>query len=132
MERFGALIPDMREMNPEEIFLLRLDLLIVMVKAYLKGYPVGEYRKAAVLENAAQLHRLASGPDPVRFTVSSSSHLLKQRVKLLSIMASAMMSDDCSLGVHRRDAVYENIKTLCEQAFPKKQFKLFPDIMKVA
>ncbi|THB76089.1 MAG: hypothetical protein D3926_18760 [Desulfobacteraceae bacterium] len=119
-------------MDSEDVFLLRLNLLIVMVKASLKGYPAGEHRKQSVLENAATLHRMALDPDLCHRNKRISSHLFKERVKLLSIMATAIISEEYPLGIYRRDAVYENIRNLSEHAFPEHQFKLFPDILKVA
>lgn len=132
MKRFGACGKDMAEMGPRDVFFLRLSLLIVMVKAALKGYPAGRHRKAVVLSNASILHKQVSNLNIRTFRLSTSEHLFRERVKLLSIMAAAIISDEYPLGVHRREAVQDNIDTLCESAFPQKQFKLVHDILKVA
>lgn len=133
MKRFGsdkeAMGPDMDAMH---LFRQRLCLLIVMVKARLKGYPVGEHRRAAVLENAAHLHKACSRIDITLPDARASVHLFKERVKLLSIMATAMVSDDYPLGLHRREAVLENIESIAAAAFPKQEFPLFHDILMAA
>lgn len=133
MKRFGNdLIAPEKTMDTPHLFFFRLHLLIIMVKARLEGYPVGSYRKSAVLENAAELNRLASD---IAITVPgtrSCNHLFKERVKLLSVMATAMISDEYPLGVHRRAAIQENIDSIAETAFPQKDLTLFHDIFKAA
>lgn len=93
MHRFGAEPADMREMNSDDIFLMRLRLLIVMAYAYLEGYPIGLYRKSSLIENA---HHVANGVVDWGRIVNfrsfhevgevSLDHLFYQRVKLLSVM----------------------------------------------
>lgn len=41
-----------KAMSANDIFLSRLKLLIIMAKAYFKNYPIGKYRKTAIIENA--------------------------------------------------------------------------------
>jgi hypothetical protein len=60
MIKFGPKLDDMREMSSDDIFLSRLKLLIIMVKAYLIGYPLGKYRKQAIIENAHYVSRYAT------------------------------------------------------------------------
>ncbi len=120
------------EMNALHLFRMRLHLIIIMVKARLEGYPVGKFRKEAVLENASLLHK-----DSLRIDIrlpgsKSSNHLLKERVKLLSVMATAMISDDYPLGVHRRAAILDNIESIIATAFPKQDFSFFHEILKAA
>ena len=120
------------EMDALHLFRMRLHLLIIMVKARLEGYPVGRFRKEAVLENASLLHQETLRID-IRLPGSkSSTHLLKERVKLLSVMATAMISDEYPLGVHRRAAVLDNIESIVATVFPKQDFTLFHDILKAA
>ena len=52
MLRLGANPLNMKEMDLDDIFTSRLQLLIIMAKAYLNGYPLGKYRAQAVIENA--------------------------------------------------------------------------------
>ncbi len=131
MKRFGPATEKMGSPDEKYIFLQRLSLLIVVVKAALKGYPQGGLRKKAALENASRLNQIVSDID-LSFLKLTTSHLFKERVKLLSVMAAAIVSDDYPLGVHRREAVLDNIEQITEIVFPTKNFEFLPDILKVA
>jgi len=132
MKQFGPsrITPD--DMDDRHIFLMRLHLLMVMVKARLSGYPTGKFRKKAVLENAAALHKMIENTDVSGLVLHAGSHLFRQRVKLLCVMAVAIISEDCPLGVYRREAVLENIDTLMESAFAEKKLVLFHDVLNAA
>ena len=52
MIKLGPTSEEMRAMSGDDIFISRLKLLIIMAKAYLKNYPIGNYRKSAIIENA--------------------------------------------------------------------------------
>ncbi len=132
MKRFGPEKLVAKQTNETDLFLMRLHLLIVMVKASLKGYPVGKYRKQAALDNANYVHRLISDLDISFLNLNSSAHLFKERVKLLCVMATAIVSEDYPLGIHRREAVMDNIDMIIEYAFPEAQFDLFHGVLKVA
>ena len=132
MNRFGPTQPQDRKTTQEDAFLLRLHLLIVMVKAALKGYPIGEHRKKNALDNAAAVYNLISQVDLSFLNLTTSTHLFKERVKLLSVMTTAIISEEYPLGVHRREAVLDNIKMISEYAFPQKSLELFPEVLKVA
>ncbi|MCF6247931.1 MAG: hypothetical protein L3J69_11275 [Desulfobacula sp.] len=132
MKRFGYEQPSDNPTQENDIFLLRLHLLIVMVKAAIKGYPVGEYRKKAALDNAALVHQLIASINISFLKLNTSSHLFKERVKLLTVMATAIISDDYPLGIHRREAVLDNIEMITEYAFPDTNLELFPEVLKVA
>ncbi len=133
MKRFAIdLETPQNKMDSLHIFRMRLHLLIIMVKAKLKGYPVGELRKEAVLENAARLHQDLAKAD-IKFPgTRTSTHLFKERVRLLSVMATAIISDDYPLGIHRREAVLDNIEIIIETAFPKQDLPLFYEILMAA
>ncbi len=111
---------------------MHLHLLIVIIKASLKGYPSGEYRKSAALNTATKVHKLISNIDLSFLGSKSSSHLFRERVKLLSVMAAAIISEDYPLGIHRREAVMDNIEIISEHAFPNKNLDLFHEVLKVA
>lgn len=132
MKRFGAPDSQMHTMNENEIFLLHLHLLIVIVKAAVKGYPVGKSRKKAAVKNANRVHKLIQTLDISFLNLKSSSHFFKERIKLLSVMAIAIIREDYPLGIHRKEAVLDNIEIITECAFFKKQLKLFHEILKVA
>jgi hypothetical protein len=132
MKRFGSTHQKMHETDEDEVFLMHLQLLIVIIKAALKGYPAGEHRKAAALNTAATVHKLISDIDLSSFGLKTSSHLFRERVKLLSVMAAAIVSEDYPLGVHRREAVRDNIEIITECAFPNKNLELFHGVLRVA
>lgn len=132
MKRFGCPDHPLRPMNEKDIFLSRLHLLIIVVKAALKGYPVGKYRKSAGLKNAGEIHRMISSIDLSFLDSHVSHHLFRERVKLLSIMVSAIIGEDYPLGIHRREAVLNNIEIIENCAFPNHALKLFDRILKVA
>ena len=52
MFALGAKIRQMGAMDIDHIFLARLRLLIIMLKAYLKGYPIGQCRLEGIMRNA--------------------------------------------------------------------------------
>jgi hypothetical protein len=122
----------MRPLDENHVFMVRLHLLIIIVKAALKGYPLGKYRKSAAIENANEIHQILERLDISFLDLSTSSHLFKQRVKLLCVMASAIVSESYPLGIHRQQAVQENIDVIVAYAFPDRQLDLFPDVLKVA
>ena len=132
IERFGARRTRDQKTSDEEALLLRLHLLLVMVKAALKGYPIGNYRKKAALDNASAVYRMISKSDLSFLHLNTTAHLLKERVKLLSVMTTAIISDDYPLGIHRREAVLDNIEVISTNAFHKKNLRLFPEVLKVA
>ncbi len=132
MKQFGKTDEKMQSMNVNDIFSARLHLLIIMAKAALKGYPTGGYRKQAVIENANTLHAYVEKLDFSFLKLSSSSHLFRQRLKLLCVMATAIVSETYPLGIYRQKAIEENIDTIIQIAFPQTQMEWFDDILKVA
>ncbi|MFH2091839.1 MAG: hypothetical protein ABIJ31_05695 [Pseudomonadota bacterium] len=132
MKRFGASKKTMQPMNENNGFMVRLHLLTIIVKAALKGYPVGTFRQQAAIENANEIHRQIDHMKVSFLKGSTSSHLFKQRVKLLCIMATAMVSENYPMGGYRRQAISDNLEVIVKYAFPDKQEQLFDDILKVA
>ena len=55
MMKLGPTPEETRAMSVNDVYLSRLKLLIIMAKAYLKNYPIGKYRKSAIIENAHQV-----------------------------------------------------------------------------
>lgn len=119
-------------MDPVYLFRMRLQLMVIMVKAALDGYPVGSFRKEAVLETASNLHKEVSGIDIKVSSARGANHLFKERVKLLSVMAMAIVSEDYPLGIHRREAVLDNIETIIALLFPEQDFSLYHKILQAA
>lgn len=117
MIRYGAAAKEMRSMADEDIFFLRLQMLIIMAKGYLKGYPIGERRKTAISENARfifyQSLHYANRSVSVRVDKDGQSndrftHLFCQRVQLLAVMATSFASGH-QLERFRRQALADNV-----------------------
>lgn len=120
---------DMREMSSDNIFLSRLKLLIIMVKAYLIGYPLGKYRKQAIIKNAHYVfyramhlntesilkgnHILDSQTNVICTGESSEWHHFHQRVQLFAVMAKAL-AEGCPTGKFRIRSINENLDKICE------------------
>jgi len=109
-----------------------------MVKAYLIGYPLGKYRKHAILENAHYLFYCAMQMNTechqrknqifvtqtnVIYTGETSEwHLFHQRVQLLAVMAKAL-AEGCPTGKFRIRAIKENLDEICETLIFDSQMK---------
>ncbi|MCP3940785.1 MAG: hypothetical protein GY710_04795 [Desulfobacteraceae bacterium] len=132
MKRFGIEHISSKKMDAHYLFLMRLHLLIVMAKARLKGYPLGCFRKEAVLENAINIAKIVPHLNVSFLELNTSSYLFKERVQLLSIMARQIVGADYSLGSHRRQAIIENIEIIIQMAFPRQKLSLFHDVLMVA
>lgn len=132
MKRFGATPENMGSMDGTAVFMNRIHLMVVIVKAALKGYPVGKHRKKAAMENANEVYKLIDTVDLAELNYDISSHLFRQRIKLLCVMCSAIVSDGYPLGVHRRQAILDNVRMVIEYAFPNQNMELFTSVLKVA
>ena len=120
MLRFGAAPENACEMDLDHIFISRLKLLIVMMRAYLEGYPLGAVRKAALVGNARYI--AAESVDleqliPIRCEQPTKDgmdfdHVFYQRVKLLASMATTI-GQNYPLGKHRQAALKDNLDMIC-------------------
>jgi hypothetical protein len=138
MNKFGPMPIDMREMSSDDILLSRLKLLIIMVKAYLIGYPLGKYRKHVIIENAHYVfyramhmntesiqrenHIFVNQTNVIYKGESSASHFFHQRVQLLAVMAKAH-AEGCPTGKFRIRAINENLEEICETLLIDFQLK---------
>jgi hypothetical protein len=129
MIRYGAQAEAIRPMPASEIFILRLKLLIIMTKAYLKGNPLGEFRKKAIGETANEVFyetllqaEHLKQPDLEANTQAAPAsqsgidwddHLFLQRVQLLAVMANAFSKDKVD-GNFRKRAMADNVDFICE------------------
>jgi hypothetical protein len=130
MLRFGAGSSDMRKILKDDIFLLRLKLLIIMCKAYLKNYPMGKYRKKAIIENARSVFELLPPisseyaeryGDIFNFQTYTESKgeknlyfdVFQQRVHLLAVMAKAL-AEGSPMGHFKKKALKDNMDSICE------------------
>ena len=127
MIRYGSAASAMRPMVSDDLLISRLKLLMIMAKAYLKGYPLGDFRKNAIIQNArhifyAALIRTNCGNPPFAGKLPPGEHsqIMKpldhfflQRAQLLAIMLNAAIMGK-SRGNYRNRAMAENIDHLCE------------------
>jgi hypothetical protein len=138
MIKLGPASVEMRAMSEDDVFSSRLKLLIIMAKAYLREYPLGNYRKKAIIENANHIfyHSLHivnessifkdKGFEPPADIVykgkTSEEHLFHQRVQLLAVMAKAL-AEDRLRGHFRKKALTDNLNKICETLIFKFQIR---------
>jgi len=129
MIKLGPRSGEMRAMSDDDIFLSRLKLLIIMARAYLKDFPIGKYRKSAIIENAhhvfyrslmvASKTAFFKNQDfKKRLSISSEGeteeeYVFHQRVQLLSVMAKALAENRLT-GNFRKKALQDNLDRICE------------------
>lgn len=127
MLRFGSTTPDGKDMDEGAIFLAKLQLLIIMAKAYIKGFPLGKYRREAIIKNSEEvfytsLHmtrdaavepRQETTPNANESKEMNTSHLFHQRVHLLCVMTRAIAEDRLE-GDFKIKALEDNLAYLCE------------------
>ena len=122
MLRLGSKPEDMREMELDDIFISRLQLLVIMTKSYLSKYPLGSYRERSIIENAefVKVDAVGLAEDIAFFGLDEDSQnglnfepVFYQRVKLLAVMAEAFAKGH-SLEEHKQEALEKNLNTICE------------------
>ena len=127
MHRLGASGNEMREMCDDDLFLPKLQLLIIMSKAYLQGMPIGKHREKSILDSANQLfyHSLHISSKAELKTQSESEeisgskemsreHIFHQRIQLLSVMTKAFVENP-EMGQYKKKALKENVDYLCNE-----------------
>ncbi len=133
--RYGTDAQKMRPMVKDDILISRLGLLIIMAKAYLKSYPMGEFRKQAITENARfvfyeALIRTHSNKTPSLIKTQPKSpqrdiklkdHLFLVRTQLLAVMVNSF-AEKKSKGNFRKKAMAKNIDQICEYLADGFQF----------
>ncbi len=104
----------------ENFFLARLQLIVVMSKACLEGFPIGKYRKQAIIENANSLFYLSlfaehseAGFDHPVVKDSIKTKQFYEKVRLLSVMVKAF-AEGRLIGEQKRRELQENIDYVCE------------------
>ncbi|MBN2567885.1 MAG: polymer-forming cytoskeletal protein [Deltaproteobacteria bacterium] len=115
--RLGSISSEMREMQGEDVLLSRLQLLIIMCLACLKDYPVGQFRKDAIVANANYIiEYCADLPVNLKGIKGNEQHrgtmdfkyILCERIRLLALMAKGFAEGNM-IGRFRRQAAEENI-----------------------
>ena len=100
-----------------------------MAKAYLKNYPIGKYRKSAIIENAHHVfyHSLqlvseteffenheSESPSGITPEVEiEEERVFHQRVQLLAVMLKAMAENRLT-GNFRKMALQDNLDNICD------------------
>ena len=146
MIKLGTLPEETRPMASNDIYLSRLKLLIIMAKAYLKNYPIGKYRKSAIIENAHHVFyhslQLISETDFLEnYEPESQSgiiseieieeeHAFHKRVQLLAVMLKAVAENRLAEDF-RKKALRDNLDKICDTLIFKFQIKDL-DFFKVA
>ncbi|MBF0395882.1 MAG: hypothetical protein HQK78_03870 [Desulfobacterales bacterium] len=123
MLRLGAEIHNMGQMKKNDIFNLRLKLLITMCSSYLKDYPLGKFRIDAIKNNASIISN-ENLDFSYHYNIEINmgmEQVLYQRIKLLSIMAKAF-SSGYPMGDIRKKAIRENIENITEILAINSQF----------
>jgi len=129
MMKLGPTAEEMRAMSEDDIFLSRLKLLIIMAKAYLKNYPIGRYRKSAIIDNVHyvfyhSLQLISQTNFPENHESESLSgitsemdieeeHEFHRRVQLLAVMVKAVAENRLT-EKFRKKVLQENLDRICD------------------
>jgi len=129
MMKLGPTPGETKAMSVNDIFLSRLKLLIIMAKAYLKNYPIGKYRKSAVIENAHHVfyHSLQLVSETLFFENHESEsqsgitseveieeeHVFHQKVQLLAVMVKALAENRLTGHISKK-ALKDNLDRICD------------------
>ena len=146
MIKLGPPLEEMRAMSIDDIFLSRLKLLIIMAKAYLKGYPIGKYRKSAIIENAhhvfyhslqliSQINFSKNYESESQSAISSEIDIEEERkfhqsVQLFAVMVKAAVENRLTEN-YRKRALQENLNGICDTLIFTFHIKDF-EFLKVA
>jgi hypothetical protein len=116
----GPTSEETRAMTLDDIFLSRLKLLIIMAKAYLKDFPIGKYRKLAIIENAHSVfyHSLQLINSEIQSSIPSEVETEEEKefyrsVQLLAVMAKELAEDRLT-GDMKVKALKDNLDRICE------------------
>ena len=146
MMKLGRMAEETKAMSVHDIFLSRLKLLIIMAKAYLKNYPIGRYRKSAIIDNAHHVfyyslqlisetnffknHESESQPDIISEMDIEEERVFHQRVQLLAVMAIAAAENRLTENFKKK-TLQENLDRICDTLIFKFHIKNL-DFLKVA
>jgi hypothetical protein len=146
MMKLGPTSRETKAMSIHDIFLSRLKLLIIMAKSYLKKYPIGRYRKSAIIDNAhhvfyhslqlisqtnfSENHKSESQSGITSEMDIEEERVFHQRVQLLAVMVKAVAENRLT-GDFREKALQENLDRICDTLIFKFHIKDL-DFLKVA
>jgi hypothetical protein len=132
MQRLGSNSEDMRDMNPDDTFLGRVKLLVVMLKTFLGDYPLEGYRTKAILKNAEAVQKVCEDWNQYIIQIRSTTeqkeglefdHIFHQRVSLLATMSKSFIAGN-PMGYHRKMVIRANMDYVCEalQFNPQEEY----------
>ena len=135
MMKFGSQPAEMRKMSVGDIFLSQLKLLIIMVKAQLRGCPLGKFREQAVINNANYIldrslpmldtSTLRDG-EPVSIQkIIPADDAFRDGVQRLAVLAKEMVND-CSMDFSRKNMLSDTLLNICKTI----DFKYYIDDVK--
>jgi hypothetical protein len=146
MIKLGPTPDEMRAMVIGDIFLSRLKLLIIMAKAYLKNYPIGRYRKSAIIDNThhvfyhslkliARINFLENYESENQSSIISEMNIEEERkflkkVQLFAVMVKAVAENRLTENFRKKD-LQENLDRICDTLIFKFHVKNL-DFLKVA
>ena len=129
MIKLGPTPEEMRAMSGDDIFLSRLKLLIIMSKAYLKNFPIGHYRKSAIIENAHYVfyHTLQLVSSKTQSGITSGAETGEEqefykRVQLLAVMAKAIAENRLTEN-NKKKGLQDNLDKICNTLIFKFHIK---------
>jgi len=120
MSDFNLNLIQDEKMRREDFFIERLKLLMVMCKAFIKGYPVEDFRRDAVLKNADHVFFETADWGGQYINVREKALYINgfkpdtyfyQRVKLLALMAKSFAQGNPA-GYFRVKAVEDTISEI--------------------
>lgn len=118
MTRSDMPAQETNQITSDHLFFERLKLLIIMSKAAIQGYPIGDIRAEAIRQNAyfifyqsldrSYSDRNGKGAD----WKNTDTHLFYQRTQLLAVMALNLAEGKLA-GSYRLSAMAANIDCIC-------------------
>lgn len=138
MIRLGSENGQMKALTRDDVFIVRLNLLVIMSQAYLKGFPVGSIRAKAIIENSRIIAREIidwTGGEFTNFRSDNEirgdralNHIFYQRVRLLAVMAAGF-ADGAPMGHFRCRALLENIEYICSTLIFSDNFEMMESLL---
>lgn len=105
-----------REMDLDDIFRCRIQLLVLMANNLLRGVPLGQHQRRAVEDNAKHIETecdVFSAPPDWQQIINQSddASCLCRRLKLLSIIVTDV-ARGVSIGAYRKQALRDNLSEI--------------------
>jgi hypothetical protein len=138
MIKLGPPPEETRPMSANDIYLSRLKLLIIMAKAYFKNYPIGKYRKSAIIENAHHVfyyslqfisktgylenYESESQLGIIHDIEVEEEHEFHKKAQLLAVMLKAVAENRLTEDF-RKKALQDNLDKICDTLMFKFQIK---------